>query len=456
MYYKLCDNFILRGWSDVPKAIIDLNNGESYPLNHFTYKVLSLCNGKVPKGLFLPLQQDALKKMLDNKVITGNNAPLSLSDYQRYKLIPCHRVSSAHWSITGRCNLRCKHCYMSAPQAKFGEISKEKCFDIIKQLSEANIYKVSLTGGEPFVRKDFWDIVDELIAKRITIYQIYTNGFLINEKLLGKFISRNLKPEFSLSYDGQGWHDWLRGVNGAEERTIKAIKLLISKGFTVGVEMSLHKNNISGLTRSINYLASLGVSHVKATPTSNSGNWVNEHERYSLSYQELYDNYLEFIREYKKANAPISIMLGGFFMCRKGESGYHIPGLKDRTISKQAMLQMPVCGSANHNMYIAADGKILPCIPLSGLPIEAGMPNITDVSLVSALNNSSYLKAVQTTQKELFDANSECNSCKYKYDCGGGCRAGALINNNSYLGRDEAICYFFKNNYLAKIKEIYA
>lgn len=456
MFYRLKDNFALRGWTNLPHAIVDLNSGETLGLNKFTYTVLSLCNGKVPDSLLLPSQQKIVEKMLNYGVVEEQDTPAFISENQGYKSAACQRISSAHWSITGKCNLRCKHCYMSAPQAKFGELSKQQCFDIIKQLVEANIYKISLTGGEPFVRKDFWEIVDELVANRISIYQIYTNGFLVNKKLLDKFISRSLKPEFSLSYDGKGCHDWLRGVNGAEKRTIEAISLLVSKGFTVGVEMSLHKRNIHTLTESILYLASIGVSHIKATPTSNSGNWVGENECYTLAYDELYDGYLKFIREYKDADAPINIMLGGFFMCSKGSSQYSIPSLKGRGVPEQDMLDQPVCGSARSNMYIAADGRILPCIPLSGLPIEATMPNITVSNLTTALNDSTYLKAINTTQHELFSENEECNSCKHKFDCGGGCRASALISSNEYLGRDEAVCFFFKNNYEQKIREIYS
>lgn len=456
MYHRLKDNFVLRGWRNLPHSIVDLNNGESIGLNSFIYTVLSLCNGRVPNSLLLPSQQKIVNTLLKNGVVEEYTTPMALNEEQKYKLADCKQILSAHWSITGKCNLRCKHCYMSAPQAKFGELSKEQCFDIIEKLVQANIYKVSLTGGEPFVRKDFWDIVDKLIENRITIYQIYTNGFLLNADLLDKFIARNLNPQFSLSFDGKGCHDWLRGVSGAEQKTVDAIKILVEKGFSVDIEMSLHRRNINTLFESVIYLASLGVSHIKATPTSNSGNWIGENECYTLSHKELYDGYLEFIKAYKEAGAPINIMLGGFFMCNKGSTQYYIPGIKGREISKQEMLKRPVCGSARSNMYIAADGRILPCIPLSGLAIEASMPNLIEMELTTALNDSIYLKAVTTTQEDLFHKNKECNSCKHKYDCGGGCRASALISNNEYLGKDEAICFFFKNNYEQKIKHIYS
>ncbi|WP_289466325.1 radical SAM protein, partial [Klebsiella pneumoniae] len=69
-------------------------------------------------------------------------------------------IRTAHWSITGRCNYRCKHCYMSAPDAKLGELSHETIMSIVQQLIDCGIYQVSLTGGEPLVRKDFMEIVD--------------------------------------------------------------------------------------------------------------------------------------------------------------------------------------------------------------------------------------------------------------------------------------------------------
>ncbi|MFT4224309.1 radical SAM protein [Dysgonomonas sp.] len=456
MFYKLKDNYALRGWSDLEYAIVDFYRGEIQFLNKFIYTVLSLCNGNVDSAMMLPSQLKIIEILSHTGIIEELPESKPIAPEQYYKKVTCRYMSTAHWSITGKCNLRCIHCYMSAPQAKYGELTTEQCFEIIEKLRQANIYKVSLTGGEPLVRKDFWEIVDKLIDSKIFIHQIYTNGVLVNDRFIQRLKKRNIYPEISISYDGFGYHDWIRGVDGIEKKVLKAIDTLVKEGFDVSIEMSLNRKNISSLSKSVFLMASLGVSNIKATPTSNSGNWIGENESYTLTCSELYDAYLAFIKDYKMAGAPIDIMLGGFFACRKGEAKYVVPFEKYKGVEPEKIPGMPVCGSARKNMYIAADGKVLPCIPLSGLPIQDTMPDITKVDLIDVLGDSSYISAITTEQKEIYEKNKSCSKCKYKLLCGGGCRAGALISDNDYLGKDASACYFFKNDYRQKIEKIYS
>ena len=287
MYYIIKERYGLKGWNDIPYALYDFTSGSVQVLDNLAFNTLSLCNGKVDNIALLTIHLEAIDQLRKFDIIEECNYGCELQEYQKYKAASCKFIFSAHWSITGKCNLKCKHCYMSAPQNKYGELTKEQCFDIIDKLSQANIYRVALTGGEPLVHKNFWDIVDKLSSRKICITQIYTNGVLINQKLLDNFKKRNLNPEFSVSFDGIGCHDWLRGLDGAEKSVIKAIKALVSNDFRVSAEMSLNKNNKHSLYDSVVFLADLGVSHIKVTPTSESGNWIKENGEYTLQIQEL-------------------------------------------------------------------------------------------------------------------------------------------------------------------------
>ena len=92
-----------------------------------------------------------------------------LSDNQKYRKYPARYIRQAHWSITGRCNYKCKHCFMSAPSAKFSEMTHSQIMDIVNQLADCGVINVSLTGGEPLVRSDFLEIVDALLERGIHI-----------------------------------------------------------------------------------------------------------------------------------------------------------------------------------------------------------------------------------------------------------------------------------------------
>lgn len=455
MYYKLKERYRLRGWERLPYAIQDTQTGSTDFIDEIAFQAASFCSGlvDVDSPLLLPAHKKVITELKKNGIIEECGNGDGLQQEQEYRLMPCRFIRRAHWSITGRCNLRCRHCYMSAPQAKYGELSHEQCLDIVRQVSDAGILQVSLTGGEPLVRRDFLEIVDALLERKIKICQIYTNGVLVNEKLLAELERRQTKPEFSLSFDGVGWHDWLRGVDGAEKMAVDAIKLLRSHDFPVSVETSLHKGNIHTLEATLNLLAELGVRSVKTSPTSDAGNWLNEGGKHNLNVDELYTAYLDYIPKYKAAGAPLSVMLGGFFMCGKGSEKYMSPSKKFDGSEK--MLRQTLCPSARNTMYIAADGKLLPCIPLTGLPIQDGMPSVTEMDICRALSDSRYLSLIDTRLEDLLKVNARCRDCEYKLSCGGGCRAGALVGSGEYLGCDDWTCHFFKNGFEAKIAAIY-
>ena len=128
-------------------------------------QALQLCNGQI--DLSLPLISQEIRDMipiLEKKGIVEACEPgEAIAPEQEYKCYPARYIRTAHWSITGHCNYRCKHCYMSAPDAKFGQLSHEQVMDIARQIIDCGIREVSLTGGEPLVRRDFFDIVDTLL-----------------------------------------------------------------------------------------------------------------------------------------------------------------------------------------------------------------------------------------------------------------------------------------------------
>lgn len=452
MRYKLKENIALRGWKGLPYALRELKTGETAQILEDVFYALSLCNGVLDYENILISQ--ACKKWIDffikHKIVIPCKDGELIDPLQEYSTYPCKFIDTAHWSITGKCNMRCRHCFMSAPQAKYGEISHEKCMDIINQLAAAGISKINLTGGEPLVRADFMEIVKAIKEKGIVVSQIYTNGVLVNQSLLDSLKALDVYPEFSLSFDGVGWHDWLRGIDGAEKMTDNAIRLLVDNGFKVGIESAFHRNSISSIKDTMHHLTELGVSSWKTNPVSRSGNWLGENENLDLTFKELYDVYLDLVDTYLCEGSPLSIMLGGFFMCNKGTSNYTIPCKKHGSIDE------PLCLSARNMMYISPDATLLPCIPLSGLTIQDDMPNLNEVSLIDALTDSLYMKRIETPVCELISNNKKCQNCEHKTVCGGGCRAAALMDNNGsdYLGIDPATCFFFLNGYEEKIKQV--
>ena len=265
MTYVLDRRYRLRGWKDRLGGVYDTKSKKVRFLDKPYFLLLMKCDGAhdIDVESLHEYQQGFISDFERDGIIHKAGLLDFLSPEQEYFTYPAEYKESVQWSITGACNLKCRHCFMSAPHAKHGAPTHEQIIKIADSLAECGIYKVGLTGGEPLIRDDFLDIVSALSEREIDITTIYTNGWLLDEKLLDELEKCGQKPSFQLSYDGVGVHDFLRGVEGAEERTIKALKLLKERGYSVSVSMCVHRKNIDKVRESVNLLASLGVRSMK-------------------------------------------------------------------------------------------------------------------------------------------------------------------------------------------------
>ena len=453
MFYKLHEKLLLRGWQKLPNAVVEQGVGRPVFITAREMDALKLCNGMI--DVDLPLVPQELRDLVKLAAERGWVAPCERSDAirpeQAYKCYPSRYIRTAHWSITGHCNYRCKHCYMSAPDAKYGELSHTQVMSIVQQLIDCGVMEVSLTGGEPLVRKDFMEIVDALLAGGIRITTIYSNGKLVTDQLLDQLAARGIHPEFNMSFDGvDGWHDWLRGIPGAGKIAEDAFLRCREKGFPTGAEMCIHQGNKHLLRQTINRLAELGCRSLKTTPISNVGAWKEGGYGESITIQELYQLYLDYIPKYYEDGMPLSLQLGGFFLASPNKpEEYDIPSMKNCSDPAKTC----VCGHARMVMYISAEGRALPCMALSGMDIQEEFPLIPEIGLANCLNDSRYMRLIDTRATEVLKHNPECSSCEYALQCLAGCRASALeFDPTDILAPDKAACAIFKGGWVEKIR----
>ena len=457
MFYKLHENLLLRGWQKLPYAIVEQGVVRPLFINAKEMQALQLCNGLIDVDLPLVPQElrDMLKVIEERGFISRCERGDAIRPEQEYKLYPARYIRTAHWSITGHCNYRCKHCYMSAPDAKFGELSHEQIMSIVQQLIDCGVREVSLTGGEPLVRKDFMEIVDALLAGGIIISTIYSNGKLVTDKLLDQLAERGIHPEFNMSYDGvDGWHDWLRGIPNAGEIVEDAFRRCKEKGFPTGAEMCLHQGNKHLLRETIKRLSELGCGSLKTNPISNVGAWKEGGYGESISMQELYQIYLDYIPHYFEDGMPLSLQLGGFFSASPKRPGeYDIPSMKHCSNPDKTC----VCGHARMVMYISAEGRALPCMALSGMDIQEEFPLIPEIGLAKCITDSRYMRLIDTRATEVLEHNQECKTCEHAMECLAGCRASALETSpTDILAIDKATCAIFKGGWVEKIRQVMA
>lgn len=132
--------------------------------------------------------------------------------------------------LTNRCNLRCTHCCMDSG---CGDIASELTTDEWKQtidkLVGLDIKNVSISGGEPLLRKDLFEIAEYIKSKFDVKLALMTNAILINEDNVDRLV--NLFDSFSISLDGADEESCapVRG-KGTFEKSMRGINLLKSKG----------------------------------------------------------------------------------------------------------------------------------------------------------------------------------------------------------------------------------
>ena len=344
MYAKLAEPYALRGWKNLPFAIIKTDNGTINFLEQDGFQVLEFCNGKIDIDavFFSRKQKQFFCELKDKEIITVSPHPMELSVKQEYRNVDNTYIKAIHWSVTGRCNLKCRHCYMSAPDYRYHDMNTEECFSMIDQFREANVSVISITGGEPFLRKDFFQIVDKILESGIAISQIYTNGILITDDILKECKKRSFKPEFVLSFDGAGQHDWMRGIVGTEEKTIEIIRKLKENEYRVMIESAICRKNIDGLKTTYEILRDLKIDFWKTSLVFEAGKWKENNQGTPLKTEELYEEYLKIVQVYKADQAPMGIQLDGFFACEKGNiEGYGSP-YQRYSGTGNARMQVPV------------------------------------------------------------------------------------------------------------------
>lgn len=453
MYYKLKESYRLRGWKMLPYALVNAENGRVEFCTKEVFDFLLRCDGQT--DLFLETLTANGKRMeqlfLEHGIIEKCEAVSNISDEQRYRFHVCRYVGKAHWAITGRCNYRCRHCYLSAPDAVYGELSTEQCLRIIDGLSEAGIQRVSLTGGEALTRKDFFQLVDYLTQKRIFIDQIYTNGALLNGRFLDRLKERGLRPEMALSFDGLRWHDWLRGVEGSERHMMEVFRMLRERGFSMFVELALHRRNRETFLETLEMLDREGVDSLKVSPAFAAGSWKNEPEEYTLTKEEVYQTYLESLPFIRAKRLDMSIQLDGFVAYdgkKRDISFLYADGCSVSDFGKVA-----VCRGMRNSLYITPEGKAQTCPAMTGAELEERMPSLLETPLTDILTRSAYLELMDCRLSQLKEKGGKCATCEHLSVCKGSCRARAVLEHSDFYAPDEWACFFFENNYREKITQ---
>jgi mycofactocin radical SAM maturase len=104
------------------------------------------------------------------------------------------------WELTYACNLACRHCLSSSGRRDPRELSTAECFAVIEELERLQVFYVNIGGGEPMIRKDFFDILDHANAHHVGV-KFSTNGSYIDAAAARRLASMDYL-DIQISIDG--------------------------------------------------------------------------------------------------------------------------------------------------------------------------------------------------------------------------------------------------------------
>lgn len=151
------------------------------------------------------------------------------------------------WNLVRRCNLNCKHCYSTSADTDFkGELSTTEAIGVLEQLKAARVPALILSGGEPLLRPDLYEIAAH--AKRLGFHlSLSSNGTLLDTRHAARLLVAGF-DYVGVSLDGmEATHDRFRRCPGAFRQALDGLRVARQCGLRVGVRMTLTEANADEL-----------------------------------------------------------------------------------------------------------------------------------------------------------------------------------------------------------------
>jgi len=308
--------------------------------------------------------------------------------------------SSVHWVATYRCNAHCLYCEASANEVECEELSTEQIKYTVSQLAELRVRYFYVTGGEPLLRKDVFEVIHHAKAQRMKI------GFVTNSILFEKYKTDFGKARFDIiwtSVDGiLKTHDRNRGYKGAYEKILAAIKFYKNINIPIrAVNTVVNQDNFHELPELFEALKAAGMNRWRLALTApvgraKDGNWALSN-----------DNLLKLFQFASKMRKHFPVDLSE-------QLGYL--GCWDRQVRESPFY----CPSGLDRCVIMPDGNVLPCQMVYDTSYSEG--NVKE-------------KLFKEIWKEGFTSlrhvrlEGECAKCSHQKACGGGCWAQRVMGN---------------------------
>lgn len=334
------------------------------------------------------------------------------------------------WETTRNCNLACKHCRASADNGPFeGELNTAAALKLLDQIAQLGKPIVILTGGEPLLRSDIFEIASygNSLGLRMVMAP---NGTLITREHARKMAKSGIQ-RISVSLDGstRESHDSFRGVDGAFDGALRGIELAKEAGIEFQINTTISKMNLEEIPRIQELAVRLGAvaHHIFLLVPTGRGKYLIDQEIDAQEYEKtlnwFYDQRDQSPLQLKATCAPHYYRI---LRQRAREDGIKVTfdthGLD--AVTRGCLGGVGFC-------FISHRGIVQPC---GFLQVNSG--DVTQESFADIWRGSK----VFLTLRDYDDLKGKCGDCEYKRVCGG-CRARAFEATGDFM-EAEPLCSF--------------
>lgn len=435
----------------MPWALVNWTNGDRRRLKGHGAYVAQACDGTtdLTSLALLSVHHAFLDWLIDSGIVRECGRGEPIDPRQAYRKAENPHLKTVHLSVTGRCNLDCRHCGLDVRSGRYDEMSFEDLMHVIGQLERANVHEVSLTGGEPFLRGDLPEIIEALAARRIRVSRICTNGLLITKEVLDGVRRIGCSSVLQISFDGVGTHEYMRGRKGSERSVIEGIRKVRAAGLPVVIATAVDRVTMGSLGETYELLKGLDIQTWRIAPSIETGNWRGTTT--AAAVEEQAEAYESVLRRWLGDDRPFAIELSAFFQgAGRGERG------TEEEVEIRYAREGPDCVPCRSALYVLPDGVLLPCPLLADTDVHDRMPNILRDDLPKVWSGSHLRTVADAKKSDRLARNEECASCNLFERCGMGCRALAALETGDLMAKDPFTCEMWKRGHRQRFLDLAA
>jgi radical SAM protein with 4Fe4S-binding SPASM domain len=337
---------------------------------------------------------------------------------------------SCFWEITDACNLRCIHCENRAGRKLRNELNTEKALALPASLRAMGCETVILTGGEPLIRRDWFQIASTCTSVGMNV-EVVTNGLLVDGQTIGQLKDAGVHT-LCVSLDGnEETHNQIRiGPEGKKksvyQAALNAVRLCREASLGVHVVTQINRKNLAELPQMFDLLADMDVNVWQLQLCMPMGRLMDHTDDYLISPQDL-PVLIQTISDLIKRNTMTVAVADNI--------GYYSP---EEPLVRGSLRRKNAfwtgCQAGCRSAAICSDGLVKGC---PSHPRDFAVGNLYEESFETIWQDAARFS--YNTQWREADLVGECAKCVFRTICRAGCTSMAYAVTGTIY--DNPFCY---------------